>query len=463
MHIVELRAENVKRLKAVRIEPDGRMVTLTGRNGQGKSSVLDSIMYALAGKAAQPVQPVRRGAERAEVVVRLDDGKTVRRTWSAHGGTALAVESPDGARYPTPQKLLDELVGELSFDPLAFCRLHPRDQASTLKRLAGIDLADLDARREATFNERTITNRELKTAEAQLAGLPEIDAPNTEANITAIIGRQTEAAAILKANNQARAAVDQLRGRIHNGEEHIAQLEQQQADQAKTDAETIARLEKQLDEAKDAAAHHEQEHQAAKAKAESLLAQIRADLAAAEANVAALVDPNLEAINAELRQAEETNRQVRAQKDRQAKAAAVAELRAKSEGLTQQLADIDRQKAETIAAAKMPVAGLGFDDNGVTLNGLPFEQASQSQQIQASAAIAAALNPKLRVMLIRDGSLLDRDSLAILAEMAESQDMQVWLERVTDGQPVGIVIEDGEIKNDQAGATVAAGTAEATN
>ena len=105
----------------------------------------------------------------------------------------------------------------------------------------------------------------------------------------------------------------------------------------------------------------------------------------------------------------------------------------------------------------MPVPGLGFDDTGVTLAGLPFNQTGQAEQIGASAAIAAALNPKLRVMLIRDGSLLDRHSLAILAEMAEAHDMQVWLERVTDGQPVGIVIEDGEIKNDQAEATVAAG------
>ncbi|MDM8006092.1 MAG: AAA family ATPase [Phycisphaerae bacterium] len=458
MHIVELRAENVKRLRAVRITPEGRLVTLTGRNGQGKSSVLDSIAYALAGKGVQPAAPVRRGEERAEVVLKLDDGKTVRRTWNANGGTALAVESPDGARYPTPQKLLDELVGTLSFDPLAFTRLHPRDQAATLKQLAGIDLTALDDSRAANFNERTIVNRELKAAEAQFAGMPEVEAPDNEMDITTIIGRQTEAAGILKANQEARGHVEQLRGRIRNGEEHITGLNQQRADQAKADAEAITRLERQLAEAKDTAARHEQEHQAAKAKAESLLAQIRADLKAAEANAAALKDPNLEAINAELRQAEETNRCVRARKDRQAKAAAVADLWAKSESLTARLEEIDAEKAATITAAKMPVAGLGFDDNGVTLAGLPFDQASQAEQIRASAAIAAALNPKLRVMLIRDGSLLDRDSLAILAEMAEAHDMQVWLERVTDGQPVGIVIEDGEIKNDQAGASVAAGT-----
>ena len=92
----------------------------------------------------------------------------------------------------------------------------------------------------------------------------------------------------------------------------------------------------------------------------------------------------------------------------------------------------------------MCIRDSAFDDTGVTLDGLPFEQASQAQQLRASVAIGAALNPKLRAMLVRDGSLLDEDSLALLTAEASRSDLQVWLE-VVGREGDGIVIEDGEV------------------
>ena len=58
MQIVELRAENVKRLSAVTIRPTGPVVEITGKNEAGKSSVLDSIWMALGG-AEVPVQAIQ--------------------------------------------------------------------------------------------------------------------------------------------------------------------------------------------------------------------------------------------------------------------------------------------------------------------------------------------------------------------------------------------------------------------
>lgn len=62
MQIVELLVERLKRIKAVQIIPKGPVVQITGRNAQGKSSVLDAIEYALGGKGCQPQRPVRDGA-----------------------------------------------------------------------------------------------------------------------------------------------------------------------------------------------------------------------------------------------------------------------------------------------------------------------------------------------------------------------------------------------------------------
>jgi hypothetical protein len=106
----------------------------------------------------------------------------------------------------------------------------------------------------------------------------------------------------------------------------------------------------------------------------------------------------------------------------------------------------EQAKRDAIAAAEMPVGGLGFGSGEVLLNGLPFEQASDAEQLRASTAIAMAANPKLRVIRIRDGSLLDEGGLSLLADWAKERDYQVWIERVDTSGKHGIVLEDGHVK-----------------
>ena len=139
---------------------------------------------------------------------------------------------------------------------------------------------------------------------------------------------------------------------------------------------------------------------------------------------------------------------------------AQVELMQKRHGLLAEADDYDRQsemftdainqrqsdKQAKIAAAAMPVAGLGFGQGIITLNGLPFDQASDAEQLRVSVGIAMASNPQLRVIRVRDGSLLDEDALRQLTEMAVAQDYQVWIERVDSSGTVGFVLEDGHVK-----------------
>src|SRR4051794_27498721 len=128
--IISLECENFKRLRAVAIRPNGNLVEITGKNGAGKSSVLDAIWAALAGKKAIQKQPVRKGQEKAEITLDLGHLK-VRRTFTDKGAdftTTLTVTSADGGKFASPQDVLDTLCGEFSFEPLAFARLKPEDQ-----------------------------------------------------------------------------------------------------------------------------------------------------------------------------------------------------------------------------------------------------------------------------------------------------------------------------------------------
>ena len=118
---------------------------------------------------------------------------------------------------------------------------------------------------------------------------------------------------------------------------------------------------------------------------------------------------------------------------------------AEAQAITDRMAARERQKLEAIAAAKLPVDGLDFGEDCITLNGLPFDQASDAEQLRTSVAVAMAANPRLRVILVRDGSLLDDNGWKLLAEMADANDCQVWAESVDSTGKVGIVLEDGHV------------------
>lgn len=402
MKIVRLTAENVKRLKAVEITPDGHMQVITGRNAQGKSSVLDAIWLALGGGAAtrETTRPIRDGEDKASVTLDLGD-LVVKRTWTGEK-TALTVTSADGARYTGPQGVLDALVGRLSFDPLEFTRLSAREQVSALLDLVNLDV-DLDAlarERRERYDRRTEIGREGKALEGQSQGLGEPeDAPDAEVSAAEVMSRH-------------RAAV-----------EHAATLERAARRSEAADAE-VARLRAALDAAQSEAK-----------EARAAFTEVK--------RVKSPGDPD--AILAELSAIEETNRAVRRNAERAQVAARMEAARAAYRAETDAIEKIDAEKSAALAKAEFPVAGLGFDEDGVTYNGVPFSQASSAEQIRVSLAMAMSLNPKLRVIRILDGSLLDADNLRLISEMAAEQDYQVWVERVADGSGVGVVIEDGAV------------------
>jgi len=404
--IIRLTAENVKRLKAVEITPDGNVQVITGRNAQGKTSVLDAIWLALGGGAAgrETVRPIRDGEDKASVTLDLGDLVVVR-TWSGDK-TTLTVKSSDGAKYGSPQGVLDALVGRLSFDPLEFTRLSAREQVAALLDLVdlGIDLDALARQRQSAYAERTEIGRQGKALDGQLAGLGKVeDAPAAEVSVASIAAEY-------------RAAENACR-------EHRAKVEQA-ASLAVEIGDSISEI----------------------ARLQDLVNAMKLDLADAKKAITDPRDlPNLTEIDYRINGAEDTNAAVRRNAQRTDVAARLVATRAEFAQATEAIDGIDKTKADALAAAVFPVDGLGFDDDGVTYQGVPFSQASSAEQIRVSLAMAMSLNPKLRVIRILDGSLLDADNLALIAEMATAQDYQVWIERVADASGVGVVIEDGQV------------------
>ena len=427
MKIVKLSASNFKRLQAVEINPDGTLVRITGKNGQGKSSVLDAIEAVIGGGRALPPRPVRSGAKHAKIIADLGD-LIVSRRFTAEGGTSLQVERADGSVLSSPQKVLDALFARFSFDPIEILRMDAKKQLETLRSVVkvDVDIEALDGRNLRDFNERTDINRDAKNLRSRIEA---IDVPDLPAGMPAPKPVDTEA----------------LLSQIESAAATNAEIEQRKVRREQV-AEGVKKKRMAGQEKLDRAA--ELRAEAAELEAEGQKQHMEADadekrLAEAEP----LPEPvDVSALRSQLDNGTAINKTIDRRRERDLLRADLAELEAKAQALTDAIAERTQQKADAIANAKMPVPGLGFTDEGVTLNGLPFEQASSAEQLRASMGIAMAMNPELRVVLIRDGSLLDEDGLRLVAEMAAEHDFQVWVESVDSSGAIGIVMEDGRVK-----------------
>ncbi len=225
--ILRLQSENVKRLVAVDIRPDGSVVLLGGKNAAGKSSTLDSIMYALGGAKTIPAEPVRKGQRRAKTVVELDNGLVVTRTFDAGGagGSKLEVREK-GAALKSPQAILDALVGAISFDPLEYSRKKPEEQAMILRGIAGVDTTKLDQERDGLFAERTEQNRTVKQLKAQVDAAPShADAPKEPVSVAALTEQLEEAGETREANQARRRQLEATIGEAESTKESIGEVD----------------------------------------------------------------------------------------------------------------------------------------------------------------------------------------------------------------------------------------------
>ncbi len=429
LRLIRLDIRSIKKVRAVSIQPSGALTQIKGRNAQGKSTILDSVQMALAGARSIPKDPVRHGDASGEIVADFGEFKA-RRTIDEDGRSVLVVTNADGNPIRSPQTFLDGLVGQgLAFDPCAFSRMDPKVQAETLRRLSGLDLGAIDAERERVYAQRTALNRDHEAARARLSRLPAPAAglPEKEITLDDVARKLSDAVNQKAENDRKRRTLADWKAELAGMDAAIGEL-----------AERIDALQKQL----------------AGRKADR--GALAADIAENDPLVAALVDPDAADARAQASKITETNQLIRARDAYQACAAEAAAVAKKCAEATERIKQLDDERAEKIRGAAMPVPGLGFNEDGVTYNGVPFAQASSAEQLRVSMAIALRMNDGLRLCLIRNGNDLDSDGLRIIEEMAEQADAQVLIERVSDGdaEDGAIVIEDGMVKANQEAATV---------
>jgi hypothetical protein len=344
-------------------------------------------MAALAGKAGakELTRPIRDGESTARVVVELDDLR-VERKWTKSGSTLTVGPKNGTAKLNSPQAVLDRLIGALAFDPLAFAQADDKAQVERLIDIVGREKFDaLAEERKAAYENRTDINREIRRLRAEIES--DSDAKHVEpVDMVALV-------------EEARGARE--RQRLEQRWEYLtSEINRLAIERAEIEKEGL-RLPKTRP---------------------------------------------LEEIETALGEADHTNREAQRWVDLQAASEALARAEEVSAKHTALIESVDEQKAKLIAEASLPIDGLGFDEDGVIYNGVPFRQASAAERLKVSVAMAMAMNPDLRVICIRDASLLDDDSKIALVEMAKAHDYQIWYEVVGNPGEMGVVLEDGEVQ-----------------
>ena len=447
-HILELRTENFKPIRVVAIRPNGKgVVMLTGKNGQGKTSVLDSIWFALKGQKALPTRKqsvIRNGAEEMKVMLNLGE-YTITRTLGRSGNPPTLALTSDGKRVTEPQQVLDDLFSALTFDPLEFIHMTPKDQVAELRKTAKIDL-DFEAvalENDKDYKDLHAIKRQADELEAQAKGMNVLQGLPT---------KKLDEAAILKKLEDA--------GELNRKAQEIFQARQELGAKAAQLGVDKTRAGEAIETQRKAIELLKKELAAAEAKLKTLeddQAEVTARWKKAEAafKAAPAGEPvDVTALTTELQSVQRTNRAIDVRTEWEKLQKQLDEKRKAAEDLTRRMEARDEKKRVAIAKAKIPVEGLTFDEMEVRYKGIPLENLGEGEQIRISTLIGMAANPKLRVLCIRHGEALDDDGLKVIADLAEQHDFQVWMARVDSTGKCGIVLEDGMVianNNDQQG------------
>jgi energy-coupling factor transporter ATP-binding protein EcfA2 len=398
LHIVNLEVENVMKVRAVRLSAGGEdVIPVVGNNGSGKSSLLTAVQMALGGKRAFPEDPLRHGAKSGRI--ELDAGEYKIEWKLTAGGAYLTLRDAAGAVIREPQRVLDTLTGSCA-DPMAFLALKPAAQRELLMKLAGLDFGAVDDLRDKYLAERTIANRDAKALDArERAALKTWPADLPEAEVSvAEITRELRAA---EAMGRERAAAEQL----------------------------VTQAQNAVDAAKRALA-----------TAEKTLERVTGELDALP-----VWEPQRVAdLERRVNTAEATNRAVRERAEYRRIADERARAYGRAERLEAKLAEIAERKEAMLQGADLPVDGLTVTDDGVLYNGVPVAQASTAEQIRLAVAVALAGSPRFRIVIVKDGSLLDDTSRGLLEAAVREAGAQLLIELVRADDQNGVFLVDGE-------------------
>ena len=411
MKINRLEIENVKRVKAVKMEPTPNGLTVIGgKNNQGKTSVLDSIAWALGGDRYRPSQAAREGSMiPPNLHIVMSNGLIVERKGK---NSDLKVTDPNGKKGG--QQLLNEFVETLALDLPKFMEASGQEKARTLFRIIGVEdsLTKMERDEKELYNRRLavgqVADQKEKYAKEQ-AYFP--DMPKEPVSATELIRRQQDILAQNGENQRKRLRLHQL----------------------------------------------EQEQQKVMEEMEQLIKRqqvIEADLSVARMAAADLQDQSTKELEEDIANIEEINRKVRANLDKEKAEEDAREYRRQYNQLTKEIEDVRKSKMDLLDSADLPLPGLSVKEGELVYNDFPWDNMSGSDQLKVATAIIRKLNPKCGFVLIDKLEQMDLETLNEFGRWLEQEGLQAIATRVSTGEECSILISDGYSYDNEGNPTI---------
>ena len=411
--IASLTTENVKRVKSVHIEPSPNGLTIIGgNNNNGKTSILDSIAWALGGNKYRPSKAQREGSVVPPTInLKLSNGLIVERKGK---NSDLKVTDPTGNK--AGQNLLDSFVEELAINLPKFINSSDKEKANTLLEIIGVgqQLYELECQEKEKYNMRRsigqIADQKEKFAKEQ-PFYPE--APKTLVSITDLITQQQDILAKNGENQRKRDMTDQLH---RQATQLMAEIERQE--------NTLANLNEQYQ-------------------------SVLRDYDVAQKTSEELEDESTEELEESIANIEAINIKVRANLDREKAEQDAAEYRTQYSSLTTEIESLRKQRMDLLQNADLPLDGLSVEDGELLYNGQRWDNMSGSQQLMVSTAIVRKLKPECGFVLIDKLEQMDMQTLNEFGAWLEQEGLQAIATRVSTGDECSIIIEDGYVKNSE--------------
>lgn len=403
--INSLEIENVKRVKAVQLSPaDNGLTVIGGKNGQGKTSVLDAIAWALGGEKYRPSSAQREGSViPPRLHLELSNGIVVERKGK---NSALTVLDPSGKR--AGQQLLNDFVSTFALDLPKFLEAGSKEKAEILLQIIGVgdQLRALDQQETQLYYTRRSVNQNLDRKKKYAEELPFYqDAPPEMVSVSDLIKRQQEILA-------------------RNGEN---QRKRQQAAQLAQQKEILRRQLSELQERYDTVCRD-------------------CDIAARSAQD--LQDESTEQLETDIAGIELLNQKVRANLERTRAEEELHELETQSDNLTSELEKVRQSRADLLTSAPLPLPGLSVQDGELVYNGRKWDCMSGAEQLMVATAIVRKLNPNCGFVLLDKLEQMDTDTMREFGDWLSSVGLQAIATRVSTGEECSIVIEDGFVRGE---------------